>query len=67
MHPDAYTARADVAFAFCAYPASYGNTGVRTFIVNEAGVVYQNDLGSSGAIAQWPSTDPTTVGWTAVE
>ena len=32
-------------FALVAYPAEYGNSGVMTFIVNHAGVVYQKDLG----------------------
>ena len=32
-------------FAFVAYPAEYGSTGVMTFIVNENGEVYQKDLG----------------------
>jgi DUF2950 family protein len=32
-------------FALIAYPAQYGSTGVMTFIVNQDGVVYQQDLG----------------------
>lgn len=32
-------------FAFVAYPAEYGSSGVMTFIVNEDGVVYQKELG----------------------
>jgi len=32
-------------FALVAWPAEYGNSGVTTFIVNHAGVVYQKDLG----------------------
>jgi hypothetical protein len=32
-------------FALVAYPASYGNSGVMTFIVNFDGIVYQKDLG----------------------
>ena len=32
-------------FAFLAYPAEYGNSGVMTFIVNKDGIVYQSDLG----------------------
>jgi len=28
-----------------AYPAAYGNTGVKSFIVNHEGVVYEKDLG----------------------
>jgi hypothetical protein len=32
-------------FALVAYPAEYGNLGIMTFIVNQDGVVYENDLG----------------------
>jgi Protein of unknown function (DUF2950) len=32
-------------FAFVAYPAEYRSFGVMAFIVNEAGVVYERDLG----------------------
>lgn len=33
-------------FAFVAWPAEYGNSGVMTFIVNQQGRVYQKDLGA---------------------
>jgi hypothetical protein len=32
-------------FAFVAYPAEYRNSGVMTFVVNQPGIVYQQDLG----------------------
>jgi hypothetical protein len=32
-------------FAFVAYPAEYRNSGVMTFVVDQDGVVYENDLG----------------------
>jgi hypothetical protein len=32
-------------FALLAWPSSYGNSGVMTFMVNQDGVVYQRDLG----------------------
>jgi hypothetical protein len=32
-------------FAAVAYPATYGNSGVKTFIVSQRGVVYSKDLG----------------------
>jgi hypothetical protein len=32
-------------FALVAWPAEYGNSGVMTFLVNHAGVIYQKDLG----------------------
>jgi hypothetical protein len=36
-------------FAFLAYPASYGSSGVMTFIVGSDGTVLQKDLGSDTA------------------
>jgi hypothetical protein len=33
-------------FAILAYPADHGSSGVRTFIVNQTGVIYQKDLGA---------------------
>ena len=38
-------------FAVIAYPAEYGNSGVKTFMVNHEGVVYEKDLGT-GTTAQ---------------
>jgi hypothetical protein len=38
-------------FALVAWPASYGNSGVMTFIVNHEGVVYERDLGPDTATA----------------
>ena len=32
-------------FAFVAWPAAYGESGIMTFIVNQRGRVYQKDLG----------------------
>src|SRR5271157_3076417 len=32
-------------FAFVAYPAEYGSSGVMTFIVSQDGIVYERDLG----------------------
>jgi hypothetical protein len=34
-------------FAFVAFPAEYGNSGVMTFIVNHEGKVFQKDLGAN--------------------
>jgi hypothetical protein len=34
-------------FAFVAYPAQYGNSGVMTFIINQDGVLLQKDLGKT--------------------
>lgn len=32
-------------FGVVAYPATYGNSGIKTFIVSDAGIVYEKDLG----------------------
>ena len=32
-------------FAYVAYPARYGDTGIQTFIINQDGVVYEKNLG----------------------
>jgi hypothetical protein len=34
-------------FALVAWPASYGNSGVMTFLVSHAGTIFQKDLGSA--------------------
>jgi hypothetical protein len=50
-----YVARGKMigGFAMLAYPASYGNSGVMTFIVNHDGAVYQKDMGpNTAALAQ---------------
>lgn len=36
-------------FAMVAFPADYGKTGIKTFIVNHYGVVYERDLGPTTA------------------
>ena len=38
-------------FALVAWPATYGNSGVMTFLVNHDGVVYEKDLGPDTAQA----------------
>ena len=38
-------------FALLAYPATYGASGIMTFIVNQDGVVWQRDLGTDTALA----------------
>ncbi|MHA3979665.1 DUF2950 domain-containing protein [Halovulum sp. GXIMD14794] len=54
--------------ALVAYPAIYGETGVSTFIVSEAGVVYEADLGEETADLAFDMTsfDPGE-GWSPVE
>jgi hypothetical protein len=55
-------------FAAIAYPAEYGTSGVKSFIVNHEGVVYEKDLGTSSAsvAAKVTSFDPGE-GWTKAQ
>ncbi len=54
-------------FAFIAYPAEYGNSGVMTFMVNQDGILLQKDLGKDTATSATAMTefDPDA-GWTPV-
>jgi hypothetical protein len=54
-------------FAILAYPASYGESGIMTFIVNHAGVIYQRDLGAKtdNEVEKIKSFDPVA-GWVRV-
>ena len=36
-------------FAYLAYPAKYGDTGIESFIINQDGVVFEKDLGKDTA------------------
>ena len=54
-------------FAVIAYPADYQDTGIMTFLIGPAGVVYQRDLGektseTAAAITEYNPGD----GWTPV-
>ncbi len=55
-------------FAFVAYPAEYGNSGVMTFIINQDGVLLQKDLGktTSETAAAMTEFDPDA-SWSVVE
>jgi Protein of unknown function (DUF2950) len=57
-------------FAFVAYPAEYGNSGVMTFIIDQDGVVLQRDLGKTTAEIASAMTqfDPdASAGWKPVD
>ncbi len=55
-------------FAFVAYPAQYGDTGVMTFIINQDGVPLQKDLGkgTKEAASGMREFNPEA-GWSIVE
>ncbi|HMK69073.1 MAG TPA: DUF2950 domain-containing protein [Stellaceae bacterium] len=55
-------------FALVAFPATYGNSGIMTFIVNYDGVVYQKDLGpNTAAIAEKMTRYDPGKGWTKAQ
>ncbi|HEY1907864.1 MAG TPA: DUF2950 domain-containing protein [Myxococcaceae bacterium] len=55
-------------FALVAWPATYGNSGITTFVVNHAGVVFQKDLGPDTAskVKAMKTFDPDS-SWTRVQ
>jgi hypothetical protein len=55
-------------FALIAYPASYGSSGVMTFIVNYDGIVYQKNLGpKTTEIAEKITAYDPDSSWTKVD
>ncbi|MBV8866500.1 MAG: DUF2950 domain-containing protein [Acidobacteriaceae bacterium] len=54
-------------FAFVAYPAEYGNSGVMTFIINQDGVLFQKDLGKTTAETATAMSKFDPDGWTPVD
>jgi hypothetical protein len=55
-------------FAFVAYPAEYGNSGVMTFIINQDGVLLQKNLGKTTTeIASAMSEFDPDASWTPVQ
>lgn len=55
-------------YALVAYPAEYGVSGIKSFIVNQDGVVYEKDLGATSALTarQMPSFNPDKT-WHAIQ
>jgi hypothetical protein len=55
-------------FAFLAWPAEYGNSGIMSLIVGADGTVYQKDLGPGTARAAAGITrfDPD-ISWTRID
>jgi hypothetical protein len=55
-------------FALVAYPATYGNSGMMTFMVSHDGVVFQKDLGAKTAqIAERMVSFNPDASWTSVD
>jgi hypothetical protein len=54
-----YNGKMVLGFGLVAYPASYGVTGVKTFMVNQAGEIHEKDLGTAtGAATTMTTYDP---------
>jgi hypothetical protein len=55
-------------FGLVAWPTTYGETGVHTFVVNQAGIVYEKDLGpDTQAIASKMERFNPDKSWTVTE
>ena len=55
-------------FALVAFPATYKNSGIMTFLVNQTGVVYQKDLGpDTPSIAGGMTEYNPDSGWTPID
>jgi len=55
-------------FAVVAYPATYGNSGIMTFMANQDGIVYEKDLGdNTTAAAKALKAYNPDKSWTAVK
>jgi len=59
--------RMRAGFALVAWPVRYGDTGVMSFMINHAGVVYEKDLGpNTGALANAMTSFDPGEGWRKV-
>jgi len=60
--------RMTAGFAFVAWPADYGNAGIKTFVVNQQGIVFEKDLGADTEklVAAMTEYDPDD-SWDPVE
>lgn len=55
-------------FAVIAYPARYRASGIKSFLVNHAGVIYEKDLGeNTKAVAMAITTFDPRAGWTRLD
>jgi outer membrane lipoprotein-sorting protein len=49
-------------FGFCAYPAEYGGSGIRTFIVNENNTIFWKDT-QGEPVLEWPTDADLMAEW----
>lgn len=51
-------------FALVAWPAEYGNSGIKTFLVNQTGIIFEKDLGpKTGEVAKAIETYNPDLTW----
>jgi len=66
--PYVVNGKATGGFAYVAYPAKYDDTGVKAFIVNQDGVVYEKNLGKNTAdVARSMTEFNPDKTWTALQ
>lgn len=53
-------------FGVCAYPAEYGKTGTKTFILNEWNTLYWKDTGGK-PVEAWPTDEELSRDWKKLE
>jgi len=53
-------------FGFCAFPAEYGATGNRTFILSEGNTVFVKDT-QGEPVLEWPTDDELRAGWSKLD
>jgi hypothetical protein len=53
-------------FGACAFPAEYGVSGLRTYIINEGNTVFWRDTGGEAAL-EWPSDAELARDWKKLE
>ena len=67
-HPYVVQGRMMGGFAVIAYPATYGNSGVKTFIISHDRIVFESDLGEdTKEIAEVIRTFDPTSSWTVAD
>lgn len=49
-------------FGYCAYPAEYGSSGIRTFILSENNTIFWKDT-QGEPVLEWPSDDDLAAEW----
>ena len=49
-------------FGYCAFPADYGVSGTRTYILNENNTIFWSDT-QGEAVLEWPSAELLQSEW----